>query len=153
MTRDLQVDGFRDLRVDGFSDLRVDGFSVVGFVGEITVLVDPDFVLPWDPALFVVVWLLGGAWVVAELGFVQTKPKKVKYLQDKFCCCYFQEDILLFFFEKEDNVDLTLWFLANEVDFGITVYVIQFCVGELSTVFVLKIVVGITCLPRSANFS
>jgi hypothetical protein len=143
-------------------DSRVDGLSVVGFVGETTVLVDCVFVvLLWDPALFgVVVLLEGGAWVVAVAGLVQTKHKSQNcsrispwyflFLSKR----YFKKD--LFFLNKrykkeEDGMDLTLWFLADKVDFGIAVYVVQFCVREFSTVFILEIVVWVPCLPRSAN--
>lgn len=57
---------------------RVDGLSVVGLVGETTGLVDPEFeLLPMVVlALDGVVWLFGGAWVVALFGLVQTKKKK-----------------------------------------------------------------------------
>lgn len=57
---------------------RVDGLSVVGLVGETTGLVDPEFeLLPIVVlALDGVVWLFGGAWVVALFGLVQTKKKK-----------------------------------------------------------------------------
>lgn len=57
---------------------RVDGLSVVGLVGETTGLVDPEFeLLPMVVlALDGVVWLFGGAWVVALFGLVQTKKKR-----------------------------------------------------------------------------
>lgn len=56
---------------------RVDGLSVVGLVGETTGLVDPEFeLLPMVVLALGVVWLFGGAWVVALFGLVQTKKKK-----------------------------------------------------------------------------
>lgn len=46
-------------------------------------------------------------------------------------------------------MQLTLRLLADEVDLGVTFYVVQLGVGELSTVFILLIVVRVTALPGS----
>lgn len=48
-----------------------------------------------------------------------------------------------------EMMQLTLWLLADEVDFGGTVYVVQLGVGELPTVFVLLVVVRVTAFPGS----